>query len=413
MAIRQQILAELAKVRGTLEAIDAKLRTFDFTLVQLVWETKRGFYLDTLQKVQGYEAQAHTAAQQLGEWKQTGKSNSQKLANAENNSQIAANSLKQQSFYMRPGAGPDAPDIFEYRPALLPYLYALTVRLAVVALEQPHFRRFSAYTDEFKDQVAWLKQLPALMETDIFCDSKEKFDGQGNYQIFSFCRDTLSGAELIINGGYPYEFNRYETSWTPGSETDANYAYAFTTFYDRWNIQEEEGEHAVQRFLPLVDYAATPSSSTREIFGIHVELGPLSNGSQCLTQNTLNFLALDACSRYSARQIWTAAVKGETAAISLSMGGCLEESDWGPSSGPFVWVCSTSFGEQWTITADNEIRWAPQPDRCLGTNLRLSSCTGAESQKWYRNWPPLIAPVVPIVPMFPIINRKSPIIAGH
>jgi hypothetical protein len=41
--------------------------------------------------------------------------------------------------------------------------------LGVVALEQPQFRRFPAYTDEFRKHVAWLNQIPTLMEPEIAC----------------------------------------------------------------------------------------------------------------------------------------------------------------------------------------------------------------------------------------------------
>jgi hypothetical protein len=117
-----------------------------------------------LRDAQNYEALAQTASEQILEWKQSGRTDLLKLVFAENNSQVAANTLMKESYYMRPGSDLTKPDIFEYRTTLPRYLYALTVRLSVVALEQPQFRKFSAYTDEFKTHVAWLKQVPAKKE---------------------------------------------------------------------------------------------------------------------------------------------------------------------------------------------------------------------------------------------------------
>lgn len=255
-----KILAQLATIQETMKKIDSKLQTLDDEVANLVYQEERGRYIDMLRDVQKYEALAQTASEQLLEWQQTGKTDANKLALAENNSQTAANTLLQSGYYMRPGSAPGQPDIFEYRTTLLPYLYALTVRLGVVAVEQPQFRKFSAYTDEFQNHVAWLKQIPAQLEPEIHCENG-RLTNSGYYAITSFCIDTLSGYMSVVNGvSTPTNFVPYTTYWESGSDADADSAFAYYTFYDHWRVEEQMGGHAVENIVPYVVHAATPWS---------------------------------------------------------------------------------------------------------------------------------------------------------
>jgi hypothetical protein len=402
-----KILAQLATIQGAMKALDSKLQALDQEVANLVYVEERARYIQMLQDVQQYEAQAQTASQQIREWKQTGKTDPNKLANAENNSQIAANTLMQPSYYMRPGQKAGDPDIFEYRTTLLPYLYALTVRLGVVAMEQPQFRKFSAYTDEFNNHVAWLKQIPARLEAEIQCRNGKQTDS-GQYAIYSYCVDTLSGYVSAINGEYPTLLNPYITKWKLGSDADADSAFAYYTFYDRWRVQEQMGEHAVEKILPYVVHAATPWS-VKEIssntFGTsNRETGPLSNGGTGLCLDSKSWIT--DCNSTTLTQQWMAE-RGVAAPISathpelgVDINGyayslpdaCLEVFEWNPSYGVYFERCSGSSSEQWILSNANEIRWGPDPSLCLQndgrwTGLYLRPCNGATDQIWYRTWP--------------------------
>jgi hypothetical protein len=293
---------------------------------------------------------------------------------------------------MRPGSTPTAPDIFEYRTTLLPYLYALTVRLAVVAVEQPHFRRFSAYTDEFKTHVAWLKQVPALLEAEISCGSSKQMDDRyGTYAIVSQCHNILSGYSSAIAGTTSNGWNDYVTPWTYGSATEGDSAQAYYAFYDRWRIQDEMGEHAVQRLLPLVVHAST-LASPRDFMSVPNRSGPgpLTNDGKCLDSST--GLRITNCNRGSSTQQWFTATDGVVSRISSANpivipDECLEVIDWGAQLFVYGERCSGSSGENWVLTAANEIRWNRKPNLCLVSDLSLHPCNGASDQKWFHTWP--------------------------
>jgi hypothetical protein len=391
-----KILAELGTIKAAMQSIDSKLQTLDQEVAQLTYLEKRDAYLQLLQKVQQNEAMAQTASQQILEWVQTGKTDPNKLSNAENNSQLAANILMQQSYYMRPGGGPNDPDIFEYRTTLLPYLYALTVRLGVVILEQPQFRRFSSYTDEFNNHVTWLKQIPPMLEAEIMCQNAKQIDPSAEYAIYSHCVDTLSGYESAINGESGNGWNPLITPWAMGSDSDANNAFAYYTFYDRWKVQEEMGEHAVQNILPSVIHAATPWSRLEVIETVldrENNNGPLSSGGKCLDSRP-GFSLRSDCNRRSPTQQWVVQ-PGRTAPISATnppsarVDICIEVYRWQSASNvDYPERCSGSSGERWTLTNANEVRWGRDSTLCMQNDQGLHPCNGAANQKWFRTWPP-------------------------
>jgi hypothetical protein len=387
-----QILAQLASIEGTMQAIDSQLQQLDQAVALLVYEEKRANYLEMLRDVQRYQALALTASQEIGEWTQTGKTDPLKLANADNNSQLAANTLMQPSFYMRPADVPTAPDIFEYRTTVLPYLYALTVRLGVVALEQPRFRQFSAYTDEFHNHAAWLQRIPVLMGTDISCQSAELHQA-GQYAIYSYCQDTLSGN---VSGYKPYPSpgNPFVTMWTVGSGADADNAFGYYTFYDHWWIQEWMGEHTVENILPYVEQAAILSSAPTTVLP-NVESGPLLTADgKCLDLTPLSFTTA-TCNPASSTQLWTTVLQPFSVGPQVTLvsatkpssvpDACLETFEW--QNPVFAQRCSGSSGEQWILSSANEIRWGRNSAVCLQNDMSLHPCNGAANQKWYRNWP--------------------------
>jgi hypothetical protein len=394
-----QILAQLAIVQGSINVLDEKLRNLDQNLATLVWQQKREIYLERLQEAQKSEAMAQTANQQLAQWIQT-KRNVGTLNDAENNSHLAANQLRQESLYLRPGPQENSPDIFDPRPALVPYMYALTVRLGVVAVSQPNFRQLKSFTDEFKSHAIWLEQILPRLEEEILCQHDKYYDqsGRAYFYISSRCTDKLSGFEsAIIKSKYFHNAgtNPYITPWIVGSQADGDNALAYYSFYDRWWVQERIGKHTVQKLLAYVKGVAspTPRFGGGAVLGLaNLEAGYLGNGGGCLTASWISFLGglnLSRCGSSPVQQNWTTRL-GTPAVVMIGGGdGCIEVDQWDTSSAfanAYVEKCSGSPGEQWTLTADRQLRWGYDPSQCL-TNangwVRLERCSGTHTQRWY------------------------------
>jgi hypothetical protein len=269
-------------------------------------------------------------------------------------------------------------------------------------MEQPQFRKFSAYTDEFKTHVAWLKQIPGRMEANVSCKNAEQMSA-GYYAIYSYCVDNVSGIETGVKPD-PSPWNPYITSWTPGSAADADSAFGYYTFYDHWQLQDKIGEYSVQQILPSVVFAATPwslSEVQNSTFGVPgPQNGPLSNNARCLEDSGHGYYTIASCNSQSPTQQWTA-TRGVAAPISetkpsLLPDACIEVFEWQASSIVYPERCSGSSGEQWILTNANEIRWGRNTSLCLQSDFHLRTCNGSASQKWYRNWPSVYVAPGPI-----------------
>jgi hypothetical protein len=400
-----KIIAQLTTIQTEMQKIDAQLQALDRDMENLVYMENRGLYLDLLRDAQTNEALAQSASDLLREWQQTGKTDHGKLLDAARDSLIAANTLMKEGFYLRPGSDASKPDVFEYRTTLPRYLYALTVRLGVVAVEQPQFRKFSAYTDEFKAHVAWLKQIPGRMEANVSCKNAPQISaGYAGiyYAIYSYCVDNVSGIETGAKPN-PSPGNQYITSWTLGSPADIDSAFSYYTFYTHWQLQDKIGEYTVQQILPSVVFAATPWSPSEvqnSTFGASgPQNGPLSNNARCLADPGNGF-TIASCNSQSPTQQWTA-TRGVAAPISetnpfLLPDACIEVDEWKASSMVYPERCSGSPGEQWILTNANEIRWGRDTSLCLQNDFHLRTCNGSASQKWYRNWPSVYVAPGPI-----------------
>jgi hypothetical protein len=384
---QDKILEQIGQLQQAIRHVDTQLRAIDDELAQLAYQDKREFYLQTLQRVQEYQAMSQTAGQQLEEWLQTGRTDEGKLASAENNSQLAANALRSDSLYVRPGALVGDPDVFEYRATLLPYLYGLTMRIAVVASEHPTFRSLSAYTDEFAQHASWLKQLIAKMEAVMVCRQFVARDGD-RYSVASTCRNTLTGYASTINGEIPRPNVPGVTEWSIGSNEDAQNALAYYTYHDQWKVSRESGEDTLQAFLPSVMWAATPSSPRDPVpIAVRSQTGPLvGSGAACVARGpgglTLCDIAVDA-------QWWTTPLAGGSGKVAGADGvWCLEPPRWDPGVGVGADECSGSPGQRWQVSEAGALRWGRNPALCLtGPDLLLKACTDTPAQIWGREWP--------------------------
>ncbi len=384
---QDKMLEQIRLLQQAIRQVDTELRGLDDELAQLAYLDKRDFYLQTLQRVQEYQAMSQTGGQQLEEWLQTGRTDAGKLASAENNSQLAANALRSDALYVRPGARAGDPDVFEYRATLLPYLYALTMRIAVVGSEHPTFRSLSAYTDEFAQHASWLRQLIAKMEAVMVCRQFVARDGPF-YSVASTCRNTVTGYASTINGEIPRQNVPGVTEWSFGSNEDAQNALAYYTYHDQWKVRRESGEDTLQGFLPSVTWAATPSSPRDPApIALRFQTGPLVGpGAVCIQRDTLG---LSPCDIAFATQLWTTPFAGGSGQVAAVDGAyCLEPHRWDPSVSVGADECSGSPGQRWLVSETGTLRWGRNPSLCLtGPNLLLNTCADAAPQIWGRDWP--------------------------
>jgi hypothetical protein len=294
---------------------------------------------------------------------------------------------------------------------LVSYLYALTVRMAVVAVEQPGFRNDSAYRSEFQQHLAWLNGLQGLNAPRITHWNAGGVSTNSYFQVCSTATDQNSGVVSVLHGSYPSAGNPDCTNWLYGTQAEATDELQYYEFYDNWSIEEEMGIHAIQKLASLVAVDASapifrvclpghPCVST------YASLAPLvSSSGQCLTLDTSygKSLTLASCNQGSADQTWQTADMNATASVGLAdASACVEVSGWDPSLMLYPEACASSPGEAYTITSKNELRWGRDSSQCLtanGSSLGLKPCNGSVAQTWGRSWPIKIIGVHPGLPV--------------
>jgi hypothetical protein len=432
-----EILADLSSLTTQMQQINVDLNKLGAELAAVAYQDKQAAYIAQLELIQGYEAQAQTASEQLATWQQTGRTNALLLASADNNSQIAANALKESAYYYRPAQTAGAPDIFDARSALLAYLYALTVRLSIVRAENPNYRTLTAYQQEFFQHTTWLQQIPSLSQTDISCNTvngtgpslpvyaSPQWQDPGSFFICSTCTDTNSESFSTINHWSPSLLNSGCTSTNPAlagvQSVENNYA-AYFSFWDNYNMLDELAVHVVQAFTTQFEIDTTNPTSEISLAGLTYEnVGPLvSNTGKCLTGGPEGGPNLTPCSVGSATQIWHTGypVQGTHPAqpgpISLvtppagspTSGTCIDTIGWDPSGFETLAACTGTLSEQYTVTSTNQLRWNYNPAYCLTDpepsksdppSAVLALCNGGPAQQWGRAWPLVwIGPIGPI-----------------
>ncbi len=267
-------------------ALIAQLSAIDNALVQIGTDIKALYTamevvnagvdntseLNTAQNVGKALSNAQVAASQLIEWVQTGKTNAALINDADNTSNLGAQGLAQVNLYYRVNPKGGA-DIFDLRPALLAYLYALTVRLAVIGAEDPNFRCANdvggfgcvlPYKTELTGHINFLNSLEGLNQPSIGKWHETQQAGS-TYALCSYAEDLNSGtyswddegsqrpngtpAGCIVEDSVPY-----------GTITPALAAtgLSYLEFWDNWNIEEEMGVHAGQKMAALLATMNTP-----------------------------------------------------------------------------------------------------------------------------------------------------------
>jgi hypothetical protein len=426
-----QIASQLATLNAEMVQVDKDIKNMWTAFNNAAAQIEQTQQLQIQDQIGQYEANAKDASVRLATWIQTGGTDSQLIASIDAESSQAAMDLTTPSFYLRAASRAGAPNVFDMRQPLLSYLYALSVRLAVISAEDPNFRCghnpigatcVMPYNTELQTHLNFLKSLPVTNAGSIITSNKTT-PWNGGFTLCSSAQDINSGYASLSdsqgfanNGAGPANcIDSY------GSQATATTSLQFLEFWDKWNVEQEMGVHSVQAMAQVIQTNMTADV----VRGIRLclpgrpcpapynNIGPLvSNSGLCVTsQNSRGTPGLftEPCNNGAENQTWQSAGLGATGSLGLSDATqCVEEDFWYDSNGvqPSLFPCSGSSGEQYTVTSSYELQWNRDPSLCLTATggadygLELETCRGQANQLWGRTWPIKILPG-PIHPPIP------------
>lgn len=206
------IIGRLAELKQELEQLKDKLDALNNTLLQLVDQSQRQFFLNRLADIQAVHSQARTASDEAQEWLAGGRVNAQLIAQALDNSLQAANRMHDTTaFFTFPLT---SGDVFDHRAALPTYLYTIVVRAGLVMVTQPGFSDDPQYLSEFAMHRARLDEIVRDIDDAISCTVTGRVDsGQWFFQYW--CDDRITGYH-----------DDERSSWRPGTQADLDDAIA-------------------------------------------------------------------------------------------------------------------------------------------------------------------------------------------
>jgi hypothetical protein len=234
--------AELKQLKPELDQINQEIRNLIWSEFQSDWDSRVG-------RASVAQSQAATALDQANQWIASGKSDAGLLDNAVNNSALAANALRiDPTLFRRPASVAGQPEVFEYRMALTAYVYAITVRMAVIIAKYPNFRnsgdsQVGPLRQELETHAARLTEILTAMQAEVSCTSAANYDRYNRqlYQVCSQCTDPLAGVQSSAGGHYPSGWNPTCEDWLPGTPQDMNNELAADVDYDRQSVNAQIG----------------------------------------------------------------------------------------------------------------------------------------------------------------------------
>lgn len=254
-----EILAQLQQVAEQLAGLQTALNTLNTAVKALIAEAELIAFDDMVTNVAALTAQAQTAAEELQQWVEGGKADALILADAENNSLTAANvMLNTTTFFELPIADPttgDAGNVFDYRVALVQYLYILTVRRSVIQISEPDWISDPAILQELQDHATRLTGIISQMDAAIL-DHPIETVGGGEYRVANYCGDTISGYQTQFVDELGQDAYVYSGNDVPGTQEDADLALEQLKAPQRAEVRDAIGMTAVMQFRDGVSYDA-------------------------------------------------------------------------------------------------------------------------------------------------------------
>lgn len=426
---QQQILSQLNTLNQEMVQVDSDIKNMWTAFNNAAYNIEQTQQLQIQSEIQTHEADARDASVRLSQWVAGGMSDSLLIASIDQESSEAAMALTAQSYYYRGASQAGLPPVLDLRNALLSYLYALSVRLAVITAEDPNYRCQNnphdflctmPYTTELQTHLTFLNSLPGLNASN-FSRGHQLQPANNTYALCDYVQDDNSGYIVFADWAGNPPFGEAPANCIGPqvmSSTQANDGMAFLAFWDNWYVEEEMGVHAIEKMAGIVSTDMTyawPATMPICLPGhscppAYSPVGPLvDNNGLCLsaghgTYPFVSGLYMEPCSQGAEYQTWQTGTIGQTASLGLSdQSSCLETwlwQDYGAQSPSFE-PCSGSSGEQYVVTSANELRWSRDQSLCLTSNggpdsggydtyVTLQTCDGQPHQKWGRSWPVLL-----------------------
>jgi hypothetical protein len=429
-----QVLSQLNSLNQQMVQVDADIKQFWTAFNNAAYQIENTQQLQIQAQIQSREADAKDAAARLSTWIAEGKSDPLLIASIDQQSSQAAMELTTPAFYYRTGSYAGSPNVFDLRQPLLSYLYALTVRLAVISAEDPNYRCKNnvrnflcnmPYNDELQTHLNFLNSLPGLNAPNISYGHQLQ-PAPGTYAMCDYAQDDNSSytSQSDNQGNPPFGGAPSGCVGPYGiNATQANDVMQFLAFWDKWWVEDEMGVHAIQKVARTVTTDMSydwPPIMTLCLPGHpcppqYNSTGPMvDNGGLCLSKDhgTYPFVSglyVEPCSKGAEYQTWSSAGMGQTGSLGLSdQTACLEVNLWlgwnNVQVSDDVTPCSGSPGEEYTVTSANEMRWSRDTSLCLQSNganqpVTLQTCDGQPHQKWGRDWPFYLPPPVHVGPV--------------
>jgi hypothetical protein len=384
----EKILKLLAEYQGQFVALEKELDAIALDVKKLIHFSEEHYFLLQLQEAQGHRARARTAYDQIQAWLASGKTDTNVLADALNNSLLAANSLRDSTaLFTRPGNTPGSPRVFDHRMALASYTYAVAVRMGVLMASDPDYRSKPHLRQEIGAHAQRVTDLIAAMRNGTRCDVRGDFnDYVGQYQVCSSCEDD-SGVSSRLAGEAGQSNMPGCTSPVQGTWQHYVDARQYFEWNDRYRVGKGIGiPHLLGLENMLYGDAAEPNS------GVILAPPPpprrfvATHSNKCLDA-TNGYINVRACDGSSA-QLFSVTGRGE---IKIQ-DRCLSIGRFNTSDGGSVYLdeCSGAPNQAWTVTASGELK-ARHGGKCLdvwgwwthdGAPVVTWSCHGGTNQLW-------------------------------
>jgi len=250
----QQIIDELQQLAQQLSNVQTAVNALQSAVRALIAEVELEAFDATLQNVQAQQALAATGAEEFAQWLAGGKTDALGLESAKNNSLTAANTMRDTTaFFVLPEANPQtgtAQNTFDYRVALVQYVYVLTVRIGIIVGTESAWNADTVILAELKSHADRLEAIIMQMNAAIQFHQFKSVGGN-QYKVQAWCSDTISG----------YSTDVFQSPTLDGADADADALLTVMQNEQHAQVSNAIGLTAVMQFHDSVSYDAEGAPS--------------------------------------------------------------------------------------------------------------------------------------------------------
>jgi hypothetical protein len=261
------VISAISGLSAQMSQLQNELNQVNNDLKNLIWAELQNFWDERVSKANGARALADTASAQLADWHAGGMSNATLLSQADDNSRNAANVIKDDAtLFSRPAATANAPEVFEYRMALPQYLYAVTVRMAVIAAQHPQLATESSATAgpvraELAAHAARLTAVIGQATAGVFKNtwSTATYDSRtSTFLVCTSCVEPLSSVQMGAGGNFTNPLNPTCEGRLYGTAADMNTTLQRDAQYNNGWVYGDTGLLAAMQLRDLATATSQP-----------------------------------------------------------------------------------------------------------------------------------------------------------